>query len=67
MTQTAVRFSKRAVLDHIQECIDAKVARYDFNTHTGYAQVVGKPIDVIVEYGEFSALIDLREQIEYGL
>lgn len=63
------RFSKQTVIDELTRQIDGIQQEHNFDTDSGYAQVGSDDsleTRLVVDYGRFRALWDLRESIEEG-
>lgn len=59
------RFSKEAMLNHIQDHIDALKINHGFKDGDGWRAVEGDDIQRIIAFGRFDALRDLQDDI-YG-
>lgn len=59
------RFNKENLTSHIQQTMDNLVSTFGFDIHDGYAQVQMSNTTRIMAWGQFTALRDLLEQIEY--
>lgn len=59
----SIRFNKNNVLAHIETQIKRLYQKWGFDQSNGWNQVEGAPIEKIVAYGEFNALIELHAQL----
>jgi hypothetical protein len=62
-TATQARFSKATMLDDLQRRMDKLAERYTFDPNVGWAQVRNDGIETVVEYGRFSMLQDLIDEL----
>lgn len=60
----SVRFSRNTVLTAINERIDDLERAHDFEPGFGWARVEGRDTEIIVAFGRYQALLDLREDFE---
>lgn len=63
---TTPRFSKSAMVDYLARRIDRMERVYGFTTHSGWAQVDGKPADIQRAYGAFDMLQEILLAVETG-
>lgn len=59
---TATRFSRNTVLERLDERIAQLEKEHGFKQGWGYACVEGRPTAVIVDFGRYEELLDLREE-----
>lgn len=57
-----MRFSREKVVSEIDSRISRLEADHGFEPGWGWASVEGKDTEVIVNFGRYEALLDLREE-----
>lgn len=58
------RFSRASVLETLNNKIGYLESYYGFDSGWGWARVEGRDTEVVVSFGRYQALLDLREEIE---
>lgn len=60
------KFSKQAMIDHLEKQMEFIVRRRGFKEGDGWAVVDGKDTEVVLDFGRFDELRDLIDDIYSG-